>query len=99
MLLSPLGKQSPRKRVNDQLHVEELLTNRDGLLTANLGLFLLNCRSSRDRLFFKTEVRRNPNSFIHEMFLAALEAILSLAAVRTYRRVEEAGVEAVMNVK
>lgn len=58
--------------MDDLLHVEELLTNRAGLLTASLGLFLFNCRGFQDKVFFITKIRQNSDSSIHTSFFLSL---------------------------
>lgn len=67
--------------MNDLLHIEELLTNRDGLLTPSLGLFLLHGRGFHDKLFLKieTDIGRNPDSLIHKLFFLSLDVNWSSA--------------------
>lgn len=83
LLLSPLGKLSPRKGERLTLCWG---TKADGLPPPSLGLFLLNCRGIHNKLFFNidTEIGQNPDSWIQELFFLILDTIMSLTVAHTY---------------
>lgn len=90
----PVGGNWVPERVNDLLHVKELLTNRNGLLTPNLGLFLLNYRGFHDKFFFKIEIKnRTKPWFIDSQIVFPLSGFKMVLSHITYifrgRRVGE----------
>lgn len=89
MLLSPLGKLSPRK--NEWLALcQETINWQRWAPDSQFGAVSVELQSFHDKSFFKIkiEIGQNSDSSIHDLFFLALDAILSLAKTHTYLKGE-----------